>query len=117
MQTPRVPVSWACAPAAKAPASSWRTPTQSMRSSRRIASVTGLRASPTTPQTVRTPWSARDAISSSATVVMVFLWDASGSGGEAVRVGQCPVERPRLGWLGEELAVFEVLEQLGVALR
>ncbi len=51
MQTARSSVSWACADAANAPASSWRTPIHSTRSSRRIASVTGLRASPTTPHT------------------------------------------------------------------
>ena len=51
MQTASRPVSCACAPAAKAPASSWRTPIQSIPSWRRIASVTGLSASPTTPQT------------------------------------------------------------------
>ncbi len=59
MQTPIVPVSCACALTAKAATSSWRTPTHSIRSSVRIASVTGLRASPTTPQTWVTPWSAR----------------------------------------------------------
>ena len=46
-------MSWAWALAANAPASSWRTPIHSTRSSRRIASVTGLSASPTTPQTWR----------------------------------------------------------------
>ncbi len=70
MQTPRRPVSWACAPAANAPTSSCRTPTQSIRSSRRMASVTGLSASPTTPHTWVTPCSASDSINSSATVVM-----------------------------------------------
>ena len=55
MHTASRPVSWAWALAAKAPASSWRTPIHSMRSSRRIASVTGLRASPTTPHTWVTP--------------------------------------------------------------
>ena len=47
------PVTWASAAAAKAPASSLRTWTQSIRrahaSVRRIASTTGFRLSPTTP--------------------------------------------------------------------
>ncbi len=55
MQTASESVSWACALAANAPASSCRTPIHSTRSSRRIASVTGLRASPTTPHTDFTP--------------------------------------------------------------
>ncbi len=68
MQTPRRPVSWACALTANAAASSWRTPIHSMRSSVRIASVTGFSASPTTPQTWVTPWSASAATMDSATV-------------------------------------------------
>ena len=69
MQTPSRPVSWAWALAANAPTSSCRTPTHSMRSSRRIASVTGFSASPTTPHTWVTPCSARASMRSSATVV------------------------------------------------
>ena len=90
------PVSCAWALAANAPASSWRTPTHSIRSSRRIASVTGLRASPTTPQTWVTPWSARASISSSATVVMGLLGAGQRrSGREAVGIGSYPVALPR----------------------
>ena len=48
--------------------SSWRTPIHSIRSCRRIASVKGLRASPTIPKTWRTPISAKVWTSSSATV-------------------------------------------------
>ena len=44
-----LPVSCASAPAANAPASSWRTYTHSIPSVRRTASTTGLRLSPTMP--------------------------------------------------------------------
>ncbi len=73
MQTPSRPVSCAWALAANAPASSWRTPTHSTRSSRRIASVTGFSASPTTPHTWVTPWSASAVIRRSATVVLTVV--------------------------------------------
>lgn len=69
MHTARRPVSCACADAANAPASSWRTPTHSMRSSRRMASTTGLSASPTTPQNSLTPYSASASTIISAIVI------------------------------------------------
>ena len=68
MHTPSRPVSWAWALTANAAASSCRTPTHSTRSSWRMASVTGLSASPTTPQTWVTPWSASAVTMDSATV-------------------------------------------------
>ena len=82
MQTPSVPVSWAWAPAANAPTSSWRTPIHSSRSSRRIASVIGFSASPTTPQTVRTPSPASASTMRFADVAHAAL----GSGARAANV-------------------------------
>src|SRR6478672_85820 len=115
MQTARSPVSWACALAANAATSSWRTPIHSRRSSRRIASVTGLRASPTTPQTDLTPWLARASTMTSATVLMDrSAPGARQAGAEGGRVGGGPVGRPRLRGLGDELARGEPLEELGV---
>ena len=55
MHTASPSLSWAWALAAKAPTSSCLTPIHSIRSSRRIASVTGFSASPTTPHTVLIP--------------------------------------------------------------
>src|SRR3954452_16286635 len=91
MQTPSRPLSCAWAPAANAATSSWRTPIHSMRSSRRIASVTGLSASPTTPQTCVTPWSARASMSSSATVVMGTSYPAGPRSALAAR-GRDPLD-------------------------
>ena len=55
MHTPMRPLSWDWALTANAATSSCRTPIHSILSSVRIASVNGLSASPTTPQTWATP--------------------------------------------------------------
>ena len=111
MQTPRVPVSWAWALAANAPTSSCRTPIHSSRSSRRMASVTGLRASPTTPQTWRTPRSARASTICSAMVVTGP--PVSGTS----RVRRRPSRRPSpAGGSVEQLPRLQPVVELGVGL-
>src|SRR6476620_2557336 len=111
MQTASRSVSWACEEAANAAASSCRTPTHSIRSSSRIASVTGLRASPTTPQTWVTPCSARAVTIDWATV---GISGTPGRRAERVGAGGRPVAGQRLGRLGQQLARFEPLVDLGV---
>src|SRR4051794_29121113 len=112
MHTARLPVSWACALAANAPASSWRTPIHSSWSSRRIASVTGFNASPTTPQTVLTP-----SPGSASTISSATSGTGASSGSEAVGVGALPVGCPGLARAVQELTGLEPLVELGVALR
>src|SRR6478735_9277485 len=130
MHTPSVPVSWAWALTAKAATSSWRTPTHSMRSSVRIASVRGLRASPTTPQTWVTPASASEVMTCSATVVMggpsVKGRDGCASQGSEVQgsaaraelfwAGRSPVRGPVLRRLREQLARRQPVVELRVRL-
>jgi hypothetical protein len=78
-QTASSPVKWACAPAAKAPVSSWRTAIHSISGCFAISSRMPLSESPTTPKTRLTPAATRV----STTMAAMVFWDMAGLSFEA----------------------------------